>query len=348
MKAIRYKSSLMIITIVLVFIFSSSISLAAQKAEQIDPFYLKLLQDGKSLYVTGKYAEAIKNFEIAAFGLVEYPSRLLESYIYLAVCHNEIKDTEKSKHYQDEIKNLTLKEYNQDIRLPKSLMDKYNEIDPDFLQLEQVTKSSPSTPAITKKRSPASSSQPKTHTLKTETEKPRESNKNNKNTKNSMSSIQQREKRKAGPSQNYLDLARREKNTKKKLNYYKQALKNDLSDLDASLEMCGVYMEENKHKEAARILEPLLVRYPDNVQIYEKLGKIYFYDKDYDKAINIIKQAKSTENNNIELSYILGKAYLEVKKYEEALDAFQIVIERDRDYKNAAYFYYLCLGKIRK
>lgn len=348
MKLLYRKSIFILITIVLAFIFNGGVYTIGQTTEQIDPFYTKLLESGKSLYDTGKYSEAIKSFEIAAFGLAEYPSRLLESYIYLTVCHYEIKEAEKSKHYQDEIKNLALKKYNRSIRLPKSLMDKYNEIDPDFLQLEQVTKPSPSTSTMTKTHPPTTSSQSKTHALKTEAEKLKESNNNNQNTDNHLSSIEPRENGEAGPSQNYLDLARAEENTKKKLKYYKQALKNDPADIDAALEMCGVYMEEDKHKEAAKVLEPLLTMYPENMQIYEKLGKIYFNAKAYDKAIDIINQANSPEINNLELSYILGKAYIEVKKYEEAVDAFRIVIERDRDYKNAAYFYYLCLGKISK
>ena len=97
---------------------------------------------------------------------------------------------------------------------------------------------------------------------------------------------------------------------------------------------------------AKRILEPLLDEYPENIQIHEKLGSIYFISQDYDKVINIAEQAKSIQGNSIELSYILGKAYVEVKKYQEALEELRKVMERDQNYKNAPYFYYLCLGKV--
>ena len=50
-----------------------------------DPFYSNLLNEGKSLYAAGKYDEAIENFKIAEFGLVDEKEMVLELYFYYAL-----------------------------------------------------------------------------------------------------------------------------------------------------------------------------------------------------------------------------------------------------------------------
>ncbi len=50
-----------------------------------DPFYTNLLNEGKTLYLAGKYDEALKNFEIAEFGLIDEKEFVPELYYYYAL-----------------------------------------------------------------------------------------------------------------------------------------------------------------------------------------------------------------------------------------------------------------------
>jgi tetratricopeptide (TPR) repeat protein len=50
-----------------------------------DPFYTNLLNEGKALYLAGKYDEALEDFKIAEFGLVDEKEFVPELYYYYAL-----------------------------------------------------------------------------------------------------------------------------------------------------------------------------------------------------------------------------------------------------------------------
>jgi tetratricopeptide (TPR) repeat protein len=277
--------ALFILLIIFMTLISSPTSVLAQTSEQVDPFYLDLLRDGKYFYENGDYEEAIENFKIASFGFLDSIPRLTECYLYLTVCYYQIKDQEKAKYYYDEIKRLNLEEHLQDINLPQSLLDKYYEID----------------------------------------------------------AAEKGDKR----AVNFLDLARNEKSLSTKIMYYKQALRNDPSNIEIYFEMSRAYQAEEKYNEAAKVLQPLLKSQPENVKIHIELAEIYLKDKSRNKAISILKRAMAVAEDNIEINYLLGRAYMEDKKYEEAADAFHQVLKKESDYKDTRQLLEQCLQKIK-
>jgi len=108
----------------------------SQVAEQVDPFYTKQLEEGKFLYQSGKFAEAAQCFEIAAFGFLDSPASLLESYLYLEACHFQTKNVDKAKYYADAMKRLKLEAQIASLNLPAPLTDKHREIAAYFSRLE--------------------------------------------------------------------------------------------------------------------------------------------------------------------------------------------------------------------
>ena len=50
-----------------------------------DPFYTNLLNEGKALYLAGKYDEALESFKIAEFGLIDEKEFVGELYFYYAL-----------------------------------------------------------------------------------------------------------------------------------------------------------------------------------------------------------------------------------------------------------------------
>jgi tetratricopeptide (TPR) repeat protein len=50
-----------------------------------DPFYTNMLNEGKTLFLTGKYDEALEDFKIAEFGLLDEKEFLPELYYYYAL-----------------------------------------------------------------------------------------------------------------------------------------------------------------------------------------------------------------------------------------------------------------------
>ncbi len=68
-------------------------------AQAIDPFYLRLFEDGEAAYVAGDHAKAVKDLEVAVFGLSADRVRSARSCIYLALSHSSLKNAEKSAQF---------------------------------------------------------------------------------------------------------------------------------------------------------------------------------------------------------------------------------------------------------
>ena len=106
----------------------SCAGIQAQTAPQEDPFYRKLYDEGKYFYQNKNYAGAVENFGIAFFGYLDNLPRLLECYVYLAVCHFELKNYEKTKYYIEEIRRLELENHLEAANLREDLVKRYQEI----------------------------------------------------------------------------------------------------------------------------------------------------------------------------------------------------------------------------
>lgn len=65
----------------------------------IDPFYLNLLREGERSFLAGDYGRAIKELEVAAFGLSEDKSLSGQAYIYLGLACFSLRDMEKSREF---------------------------------------------------------------------------------------------------------------------------------------------------------------------------------------------------------------------------------------------------------
>ena len=69
------KNTIIIIFLLLPFLLISS------------NFYKNLAEEGKKFYMAGKYEEAVENFRIAEFGLMEKKEILKELYLYYSLAH---------------------------------------------------------------------------------------------------------------------------------------------------------------------------------------------------------------------------------------------------------------------
>jgi tetratricopeptide (TPR) repeat protein len=319
------QSSILLLTLAaLLFVFSAALLASALQestqqisppaTERADPFYKNLLEDGKFFFQSGKYPEAIENLEIAYFGYLDYPHKLLECYIYLEVCHFQIKNAEKSLYYYNEIKRLKLEESLEKLTLPKSLLDRYQEISAYYDRTEPKFVNPP---VIKETTRPTSGQEAK----------------DGANVLNSP---------------DLLTKARTETVLDKKITLYKQALEKDPLNTDIYFEMKDAYVAAKKYREAAKLLELLLKNHPEIVRIHRELGGVYLSNKDYDKAAKALAESVQFEPENIELRYSLGKTYMGAKKFKEAAAEFNVVLARDPKYKDTSTLWQACLGKIKK
>ncbi|UCE40549.1 MAG: tetratricopeptide repeat protein [Candidatus Aminicenantes bacterium] len=85
------------------FVFSGSNPIHSQ---EIDSFYLNLLQRGENSFLAGNYGDAIHQLKTSLFGL--YPDKKLraKALMYLSLCHYYIKETAQSKEYMSQAVGL--------------------------------------------------------------------------------------------------------------------------------------------------------------------------------------------------------------------------------------------------
>jgi len=69
-----------------------------------DPFYTNLLNEGKALFLAGKYDEALEDFKIAEFGLIDEKEFVPELYFYYALTQYKKGEVGESKALLEKMK----------------------------------------------------------------------------------------------------------------------------------------------------------------------------------------------------------------------------------------------------
>jgi tetratricopeptide (TPR) repeat protein len=62
---------------------------------EVDPFYFKVMEQGKSLYYNNQFEEALESFRVAEFGFLENKNHLKEIYLFRALAHYKLKQTDQ-------------------------------------------------------------------------------------------------------------------------------------------------------------------------------------------------------------------------------------------------------------
>ena len=80
-------------------------------SQEIDPFYIQLLNKAERFFLEGDHQKAIEQLEIAAFGLLNNKILQAKANIYLSLAHYHLRHTEKSEAYARQVvDNLTQQE----------------------------------------------------------------------------------------------------------------------------------------------------------------------------------------------------------------------------------------------
>jgi len=84
-------------------------------------FYKNLAVEGKELYLSGKYEEAIENFRIAEFGLTEKKEILLDMYFYYSLAHFKLSNGDEVMELTDKLKDLSGISRFEDMKVPEEI-----------------------------------------------------------------------------------------------------------------------------------------------------------------------------------------------------------------------------------
>lgn len=126
--------------LILLMLFLASILVGEARPEQqatgrppqVDPFYLRLFDDGLAAFNRNDFEEAFENLKIAAFGLLDEPDLLGEAYVYLILSAYNLKKTDQVEYYLREISRFKLNNRIRSSRLPEKVKDQFAKIQSSF------------------------------------------------------------------------------------------------------------------------------------------------------------------------------------------------------------------------
>jgi arylsulfatase A-like enzyme/cytochrome c-type biogenesis protein CcmH/NrfG len=106
---------------------------------------------------------------------------------------------------------------------------------------------------------------------------------------------------------------------KESIVYLEKAQQMYPSNRQVSLEYADALVTAEDYERAIQIYQQLLAEMPENPQVYNKLGLVYFYLDDYPKAIEYLEQEVSLEES-ADSYFLLGAAYGKLERYPEAVN----------------------------
>ena len=313
-KANTFLAAFITLILIVPIITISSSSLAqAQTSNQVDPFYLDLLRDGKYFYENGDYDEAIESFKIAFFGFLENPPKLTECYLYLTVCYYLIKETEQAKYYYNEIKRLNFEEHFEGINPPQALLDKYHEIDAYFSRLE-ASSVSPLSPS----RIAGSSLEAEIGQLKEAIK----SNKRNYEAYFRLSAI-------------YLQ----QKNFEEAKSTLKDLLKVDPRNGNAWFELGRILATETYHEQALQQFRKAAPLLPNNIDLHYEMARVHYALENFDQARKEFSAVQAINENYRDTEKYLAAIDEAEKRETERAEYFLDLAHKEKDLSTKIMYY---------
>jgi len=109
------------------------------------------------------------------------------------------------------------------------------------------------------------------------------------------------------------------KDIKESLVYLEKAQQMYPLNRQVRLEYADTLVTAEDYERAIQIYQQLLAEMPENPQVYNKLGLVYFYLDDYPKAIEYLEQEVSLQES-ADSYFLLGAAYGKLERYPEAVN----------------------------
>ena len=122
---------------------------------------------------------------------------------------------------------------------------------------------------------------------------------------------------------------------------YKQAISLNSKFEEAYIALAGLLSDMDRVPDAVNTYNAVLAFEPNSAKANFGLGKIYYDQKKYDKALPLLENAVKTEPDYVLAYNVLGLTYKGLRRYDEAVSAFEKAIsnERRRTSKGSYYYY---------
>ncbi|MCS6982010.1 MAG: tetratricopeptide repeat protein [Flavobacteriales bacterium] len=115
----------------------------------------------------------------------------------------------------------------------------------------------------------------------------------------------------------------------------RKAVELDSSKAEYHLLLADVHFKLGQFSETRKILEKLLVRFPEHTETLLKNAEFQLYLQDYPKVFELVNRALQQSAYIPRAYFIKGIAYLEMKDTALAQSSFETVVDLDPDYFHA-------------
>jgi predicted Zn-dependent protease len=93
----------------------------------------------------------------------------------------------------------------------------------------------------------------------------------------------------------------------------------------------------NNRKEAIRLFRKALEAGGSDPYVMKDLGRLYFLEGDYSRALNILKAAHQLDGDNPDVNFHMGLIYMDLGELEKAIKYFERTVLKYPEYDQAVY-----------
>lgn len=269
---------------------------------EVDSFYLKALQEGKTSFHEGRYEEAIESFKIAQFGLFEEKEYLPELYLYYALSCFKLRKIEEAHTLIENLKTKLKIKDTEPLPRPARIAD---DVDLMLLKLGKTSNPPDKTTTI-KPTSTSSGTMPGTVT------------KNRRRTKQNR--VVKPVKKSPPPSTK----------TKKNVSAKPVSVEQRFAPLfRETLEMLREYNPADSSKQVEKNLKKLEKLNRRDARVFYLKGLVAFNQQKYKECIKLLEKIVKLMGPTYqeEIYYYLVRSYYFMKNYTRALVFYRQIQE---------------------
>lgn len=140
-------------------------------------------------------------------------------------------------------------------------------------------------------------------------------------------------------------------NERAKLNIRQSRIEDAINDLEIAykidslnpeyfIQLSDLYLKNGNSDKTKEILDRFLKYNPKNVYAMHRLANLYFYVKEYTKAMEWLNKTQEVDRNFAQIYYTKGMIYKETGDTNMSIRNFQVAVEKEPEYYDA----YIWLG----
>ncbi|MBN2802426.1 MAG: tetratricopeptide repeat protein, partial [Deltaproteobacteria bacterium] len=114
--------------------------------------------------------------------------------------------------------------------------------------------------------------------------------------------------------------------------FFKKSIKYNNEFVESYVELAGIYMKQEKQKEAMDILDAASEAVPDSCVIKLTLAEGHAANGDYSSAIVVLNEAQELEPDNPVVFFKMAQMYRKMESLEDAQNALDEVVRLDPEY----------------